>query len=72
MEDFKRNIKEIREFLGLSQSDIARKTGLQPSAIAHFESGRRKPNMQNLMKLSVALGVTVDRLLFGISNKKGE
>lgn len=64
------NLKEVREFLGLTQSELARKSALQPSAINHFESGRREPNIQNLAKLARALGVTTDRLLFGVKNGK--
>lgn len=71
MSNLKNNLKEVREFLGLSQSELGRKTGLQPSAIAHFEAGRREPNIDNLVKLSIALGVSTDRLLFGVDYIKG-
>jgi len=64
--NFINNLKEVREFLGLTQSELARRTGLQPSAINHFEAGRREPTMQNLVKLAEGLGVTTDRLLFGV------
>lgn len=36
---------------------------MQPSAIAHFEAGRRKPSFDNVRSLSRALKVTADYLL---------
>jgi transcriptional regulator with XRE-family HTH domain len=48
---------------GLSQSDLATKTGLQPAAISHFETGARRPSFENLRRLAVALDVSTDYLL---------
>lgn len=36
---------------------------MQPSAIAHFEAGRRKPSFDNVRSLAKALKVTGDYLL---------
>lgn len=36
---------------------------MQPSAIAHFEAGRRKPSFDNVHALAKALKVTADFLL---------
>lgn len=47
----------------MSQAELAEKAGMQPSAISHFESGRRSPSFDNLKKLADALAVTVDYLL---------
>ena len=47
----------------MSQSDLAAKSGLQPSAISHFETGNRSPSFDNLKKLADALTVTTDYLL---------
>lgn len=68
--EFGNNLKEVRKFLGVTQVDLANKSGLLPCAISHFEGGRREPNLRNLIKLSKALGVTVDRLLFGVKQKE--
>lgn len=56
-------LRKIREDKGLSQSELAHKTGFQPSAISHFESGRRSPSFENLKRLADALSVTIDFLL---------
>ena len=60
---FKERLRTAREMRGLSQADLAAKTGLPPSSIAHFEGGKRKPSFDNLRKLSEALSVTTDYLL---------
>ncbi len=36
---------------------------MQPSAIAHFEAGRRKPSFDNIHALARALAVSADFLL---------
>lgn len=60
---FALNLKKTREEKGLSQTDLAEKTSLQPSAISHFETGRRAPSFDNLRRLADALEVTSDFLL---------
>ncbi|MFO7906190.1 MAG: helix-turn-helix transcriptional regulator [Pirellulaceae bacterium] len=60
---FVKRLREARESRGLSQSELAERAGLQPSAVSHFETGRRSPSFHNLRKLSDALGVTIDYLL---------
>lgn len=56
-------IQIIRESRGLTQSALAKHAGLQPSAIGHFEAGRRRPSWNNLLKLSEALEVSVGQLM---------
>lgn len=60
-----RRLKESRENRELKQADLAKRTGLQPSAISQFETGQREPSPENLKKLADALGVSVDFLLSG-------
>jgi transcriptional regulator with XRE-family HTH domain len=60
---FAPRLKFIREQRGLSQSELARDAGMQPSAIAHFEAGRRKPSFDNIRALAKALKVTTDHLM---------
>ncbi|MCA9033120.1 MAG: helix-turn-helix transcriptional regulator [Planctomycetaceae bacterium] len=61
--EFGNRLREAREKKGLSQAEMAQKSGLQPSAVSHFESGRRAPSFDNLRKLADALSVTIDFLL---------
>lgn len=60
---FGEKLREAREAKKLSQSDLAERTGLQPSAISHFETGRRSPSFDNLKRLADALQVSTDYLL---------
>lgn len=60
---FPDRLRAAREKCGLSQSDLADRTKLQPSAISHFETGTRKPSFDNLRILADALDVTTDYLL---------
>ena len=61
--DFASRLRKTRETRELSQSELAREAGMQPSAIAHFEAGRRKPSFDNVRVLAKALKVSADYLL---------
>lgn len=54
-------IKNIRESLGWSQSELARRAGVTSAAISKIESGT-SPSYEVLIKLSKALGVSVSAL----------
>lgn len=70
--NFAKNLKEIREFLGISQTELGKRCGLKACHISHFETENREPNIQNLSKIAKGLGVTTDRLLQDPTNKKLE
>lgn len=60
---FSQRLKQIREGREMTQQELADKTGMMQSAIAHFEGDRRKPSFQNIRILAQALGVSIDRLM---------
>jgi transcriptional regulator with XRE-family HTH domain len=60
---FATRLRELRDSRGLSQAQLGQRADLQPSAIAHFEAGRRKPSFENVRRLAAALEVTADYLL---------
>ncbi len=60
---FAERLRTARELRKLSQSELAQQTNLQPSAVSHFETGRRSPSFQNLKTLADALKVTTDFLI---------
>ena len=67
---FAERLRDARERLrGLTQAQLAEKTGLPSTSISHFENpeGTRKPSFDNLRRLANALEVTTDYLL-GRSN----
>lgn len=49
------NLAEIRKTLGISQEEIAKKTGLTQGAWGHFETGRRTPSIKTARKVVKAL-----------------
>jgi transcriptional regulator with XRE-family HTH domain len=60
---FPDRLRSARDLRQMSQSDLAEKANLQPTAVSHFETGRRAPSFDNLKALSEALQVTTDYLL---------
>lgn len=68
---FSIRLKEARESRGLNQTELAKKAFLQPAAIGHFESNRRKPSFANIRALAKALDVSADYLLGRASSFEG-
>jgi transcriptional regulator with XRE-family HTH domain len=58
-----RRLRQAREARGMTQAEVARAAHLEPSAVAHFESGRREPSARNLRALCRAVDVSADYLL---------
>ena len=49
------NLQEIRESIPLTQADVARQLGVTQGAISHYESHRRKPDLDTCRKIVDAL-----------------
>jgi transcriptional regulator with XRE-family HTH domain len=62
-EAFADRLRAARDLRQMNQEEVARKSGLQPSAVSHFETGTRKPSFDNLRRLADALEVTTDFLV---------
>lgn len=60
-----RRLKEAREYVGLSQEEVAFALSVSRPAVGHIESGTRKVEALELNKLSELYGRTVDYLLTG-------
>ena len=60
-----RRLREAREYVGLSQEEVAFALSVSRPAIGHIESGTRKVEAFELNKLSELYGRTVDYLLTG-------
>jgi transcriptional regulator with XRE-family HTH domain len=59
-------LRRHRRMRGYSIRYAARKTGIAPIRISHWERGIRKPSYENLINLAVLYGVMVDELLFDL------
>lgn len=46
-----------------SQTDLAGKTGLEPSAISQYENEYRTPSLKNFIKIARALNCSLDELV---------
>src|SRR4051812_34470075 len=52
-------IGEIRRESGLSQAELARRTGMQRSVLSAYEHGRRQPSVAALARIARAAGLEV-------------
>lgn len=58
------NIKKLRAKQGLTQDDLAKKTGLKYSTFAKIEGGFvKKPGVQMVAAIAKALGVSIEDLM---------
>lgn len=55
-------LRELRAKANLSQSGLARASGLSLGAIHDYEQGKRKPGLGSAAKLAKALGTTCEVL----------
>jgi transcriptional regulator with XRE-family HTH domain len=60
---FAARLRELREKAGLTQAQLAQRSGLHLSAVTRFEQGLREPSLESAASLAGALGVTCDALL---------
>lgn len=59
------NIKNIRNYRGLSQNELAKTINLTRSSVANMESGKLNIGLDNLYELSLALQVPITSLFEG-------
>ena len=65
LEGFGDRLKELRVQKKFSQTELADLVGLRYAHISRYENGGSRPSADMLMKLSKALHVSTDYLLFG-------
>ncbi len=61
----------LRQARGLSQSELARRAGVNRTSVVFTENGRTVPRPSTARKLAWALDVTLDELLHG-EDREGE
>lgn len=57
------NIKKARKKAGLTQAKLAEKLNTTQQNLAQYESGKRKPKRETLMKIAKALEISEQELL---------
>ncbi|MFB6784949.1 helix-turn-helix domain-containing protein [Streptomyces sp. NPDC056352] len=55
-------LRVSRERRGDTLTDVSRAIGISPSTLSRVENGRRKPNLELLLHLAKAYGVSLDEL----------
>lgn len=64
------NLKQIRIEKGFTQEEIAEKIGLTRQAISAYESGKRQPGIDILMRLAEIYEVEIEDILYGSKPKQ--
>lgn len=65
LEDVGKRIMNRRKKMGLTQEALAEQSDVTTQFVSYAESGKRAMRPENLIKISSALGVSVDYLLSG-------
>lgn len=58
-----KKLRRLRENMGLQQKEVADRLGVNPSAVTRWETGEKRPDLVNLVKLADLYGVSIDYLL---------
>ena len=58
-----RNVKRIRQDRGLTQEELAERSGFSQQYISGLEQGRRNPTIVSIYELATALGVSHTELV---------
>lgn len=65
-EQFAANLRRQRKAAGLSQEQLADRTGLHPTEISRLERATREPRLGTIARVARGLGVGAERLVKGI------
>lgn len=60
-------LRQLRAEHRVSQDQLARRTGIHPTAIGRFERGDREPRLTSILRLAEGLGVKPGRLVDDLS-----
>ena len=63
-------IKEVRKSAGLTQRELAEKSGTATGTIQQYELGKRQPRIEQLQAIASVLGVTTNYFLTGEKTEK--
>ena len=55
-------IRKYRKQKGLTQKELGELSSTSESTIKQYETGKRSPRIEHLMRISIALGVSLDDL----------
>jgi transcriptional regulator with XRE-family HTH domain len=61
--EFCREVRRRREALGLTQDELAGRSGLTPNYIGTIENGKRDPSLSTMQAIAKGLGLPLGELL---------
>lgn len=60
--NFSKNLKEVIEFLDLTQAEFAQKVGMTQAAVSQLINGERLPSIESVIKILEVVPVKFERL----------
>ena len=60
-----KRIQEVRKQQEMTQAELAALTAMSDSYISYIETAKKQASLESLVRISNALGITVDELLSG-------
>jgi transcriptional regulator with XRE-family HTH domain len=64
--EFGKRVRQHRQERGLTQEQLATRSGLHWTFVGQVERGRRNITLHNILKLATALGVDAGELVTGL------
>lgn len=68
--DIGSRIKKSRQKIGISQSELARRLEVAPSAVSHWEANRKTPEVKTLQRVANTLDTTISYLTTGLTEEE--
>jgi len=66
LRDFGRHLSRLRHEAGLTQEQVAERSGRHPNYIGDIERGQRNPSLKVLLAIAAALEVSLSELVEGV------
>lgn len=66
MRDIGKNIKELRQKQNLTQDELAEKLFVTRQTVSNYETGKSRPDIEMLTRISEVLGTDPNTVLYGI------
>lgn len=60
---FGTNCRRIREVLGLTMDELAKRAGVTPAAVCQIENGQRDPQLTTAILIAKGLGAKLHKLV---------
>lgn len=70
LDTFGSNLRERRKAIGISQEELADRSGLHRTVISDHERGRADPLLGSIVRLAEALDTTVSDLCEGVGPRR--